>query len=80
MNTREIKIGDLLYDENRFGLVIRISKATAFIDTIYYIEWNDGRLAQEQTRFVRYARQQATDLKRKIKRCQKQSQSQENCG
>lgn len=67
-NTREIKIGDLLYDENRFGLIIKIVPATLFLQDLYYIQWNDGRIAQEQIRFVRYARNQASALRKRLKR------------
>lgn len=67
-NKREIKIGDLLYDENRFGLVIKISKATSFLKALYYIQWNDGRIEQEQIEFVRYARNQASAIKKRLKR------------
>lgn len=70
-NKREIKIGDLLYDENRFGLVVKKSKTfidIAGFDTLYYIEWSDGRIAQEGQRFVRYARNQASALKKRLKR------------
>lgn len=67
-NKREIKIGDLLYDENRFGLIIKIVPATPFLQDLYYIQWNDGRMAQEQIAFVRYARNQASAIKKRLKR------------
>lgn len=70
-NKHEIKIGDLLYDENRFGLVIKKSKTfidIAGYDTLYYIEWNDGRVVREGQSFVRYARNQASAIKKRLKR------------
>ena len=67
-STRQIKIGDVLYDEKRFGLIIKIVPATLFLQDLYYIQWNDGRIAQEQIRFVRCARNQASALRKRLKR------------